>query len=92
LAPAWSNLLGNQPAYGTADFLAGINRNSFSLDLFVDNAFDRRAQLYRYAECPVFSPSASGTPTTLGTPLCGLHPYVGINTPRMVGLRFGQKF
>jgi outer membrane receptor protein involved in Fe transport len=92
LAPAWSNLMGNQPAYAIVDVLAGVTRKNMSLELYVSNAFDRRAQLYRYAECPVFSPVLTGNATTLGTPLCGLHPRVGVNTPRTIGLRFSQKF
>ena len=92
LAPAWADLLGEQPAYGLADFLAGVARGNISLELFVNNAFDRRAQLYRYSECPTFSPALTGDTTTLGTPLCGLHPRVGVNTPRTFGLRFSQRF
>jgi outer membrane receptor protein involved in Fe transport len=92
LAPAWADLLGRQPAYAIADFFAGVDRNKLSLELFVTNAFDRRAQLNRYAECPTFSPFQTGTPTELGTPLCGLHPYVTVNAPRTVGLRFAQRF
>jgi outer membrane receptor protein involved in Fe transport len=92
LAPAWNDLLGVQPSYAIADFMAGFESHGISLELFVQNAFDRRAQLSRYAECPVYSPYQIGTPTQLGTPICGIHPYVGVNTPRTIGLRFGQKF
>jgi outer membrane receptor protein involved in Fe transport len=92
LAPAWNDLLGVQPSYAIADFTAGFESHGISLELFVQNAFDRRAQLSRYAECPVYSPYQIGTPTQLGTPICGIHPYVGVNTPRTIGLRFGQKF
>jgi outer membrane receptor protein involved in Fe transport len=92
LAPEWARLLGDQPAYGIADFLAGVERNNISLELFVNNAFDRRAQLYRYSECPTFSPVLTGDTATLGTPLCGLHPHVGVNAPRTFGLRFSQRF
>ena len=92
LPPAWTDLLGMQPAYAITDFAAGIEAKTLSFELFVANAFDRRAQLYRYSECPVYSPFQTGTPTSLGTPLCGLHPYAGVNTPRTIGLRLSQRF
>ncbi len=92
LTPAEAELVGNQPAYGIADFTAGVTKGNTSVELFINNAFDKRAQLYRFAECPVYSPVLVGTPTSLGTPLCGLKPYVDVNTPRMFGIRFGQTF
>ncbi|TLY64474.1 MAG: TonB-dependent receptor [Gammaproteobacteria bacterium] len=72
LAPSWAALIGNQPAYGIADFFAGVE--------------------HRYSECPTFSPLVQGTPTTIGAALCGSRPHVGINTPRTIGVRFGQRF
>jgi iron complex outermembrane receptor protein len=42
------------------------------------NAFDKRAQLTTFAQC--------------ATAACGSQPYVVVNQPRTVGLKFGQKF
>jgi outer membrane receptor protein involved in Fe transport len=96
LPPAWANLLGNTPAYSLTDVTGGIAKGNFTLELFVNNVFDKEAQLIRYSECPTYSPLSSptfaGTPTTLGTPLCGLRPHVGVATPRTIGIQFGQKF
>jgi len=94
LPPAWATLIGNTPAYSVTDLTGGIEKGNFSLELFVNNVFDQEAQLYRYSECPVYSPVGSfqGTPTTLGSPLCGLRPHVGVATPRTIGIQFGQKF
>jgi iron complex outermembrane recepter protein len=84
--PAWPDLqslerslLGRQPAYGLADFSFGIERAGYSLELFVRNAFDERAQLTRYAKC------APALCASIGT-------YVVPAQPRMVGLRFGQRY
>ena len=84
----WSNLIGNQPAYGIADLLFGLNKGNFAAELYVDNAFDKRAQLYRFVECTMFLPGSAPP----GTPICGLKPFANINTPRTIGVRFGQNF
>jgi len=89
LAPVWSSYLGNQPAYGIANVLGGFSKGSFSAELFVDNLFDKRVELYRFAECTVFVPLNSLFP---GVPICASKPLANINTPRTIGLRFGQKF
>lgn len=82
---SWSDLtladravLGEQRPYAIADFSFGVQRDSYSLELFVNNAFDRRAELYRFAQC------------TTGT--CGERAYLITNQPRTIGIKFGQKF
>jgi len=81
----WSDLVtsdrevfGEQAAYALTDFTFGVEKDNYSLELFVDNAFDRRAELYRYSEC--------------ATAVCGTQPYVVTARPRTVGIKFGQKF
>ncbi|HEU4652857.1 MAG TPA: TonB-dependent receptor [Steroidobacteraceae bacterium] len=82
---SWSDLLradreafGKQHSYTLANVSAGMERDSYSLELFVNNAFDKRAQLTTFAQC--------------ATVACGTQPYVVVNQPRTVGLKFGQKF
>jgi iron complex outermembrane recepter protein len=89
LAPAANALLGTQPAYGLADFAAGFTKGNFMAELFVDNAFDKRAQLTRFAECTIFGGATGFYP---GQPICGSKPLANINQPRTLGLRFGQRF
>lgn len=72
------DMLGEQDAYTIADFSAGIARNNYSFDLYVNNAFDERADLFKYAQCT--------------TGVCGFNPYTVTNQPRTIGLRFSQKF
>ncbi|HVO46324.1 MAG TPA: TonB-dependent receptor [Steroidobacteraceae bacterium] len=71
--------LGREPAYAMADLAAGLEKNSWTAELFVTNAFDKRAILDRYAECDASS--------------CGQIAIYSIPaTPRTVGIRFGQRF
>ncbi len=69
-------LLGRLAAYTTANFSVGADLKSYTFELFVQNAFDTRAQLSRFQEC--------------GS--CYARPYVVTNAPRTIGLRAGAKF
>jgi outer membrane receptor protein involved in Fe transport len=70
--------LGKQPGFNTVDFTLGIENDSWHAELFIENAFDTRADLSTYAECT--------------TQICGNEPYIVPNVPRMIGIKFGQKF
>jgi outer membrane receptor protein involved in Fe transport len=70
--------LGLQRPFTTVDFTAGVETDLWHLDLSIINAFDERADLYRYAECTVQS--------------CSGEPYIATNRPRTIGLRFGMNF
>ncbi|HEX8777362.1 MAG TPA: TonB-dependent receptor [Rhodanobacter sp.] len=82
------SLLGDLPAYNTVDLSAGFQKGSWSLDAYVDNAFDERAVLYKFTEC--------------GVTICGAHGvvpqypngqvYTGVSQPRTFGIRFKQDF
>ena len=78
LLPTENEVLGNSDAYTLVDLSFGIGRDKWGAELFVDNAFDEVARLYRYAEC-----DAS---------ICGGIVYGVTTRPRMIGLRFNQKF
>jgi iron complex outermembrane receptor protein len=78
LLPAENDVLGNSDAYTLVDLSFGFGREKWGAELFVDNAFDEVARLYRYAEC--------------GVSICGGIVYGVTTRPRMVGLRFNQKF
>jgi outer membrane receptor protein involved in Fe transport len=74
-----ASALGEEPAYTTADFSAGIEKDKITAELYVSNAFDKRAILDRYAECDVTS--------------CGqIAIYSLPNQPRTIGVKFGEKF
>jgi iron complex outermembrane receptor protein len=74
-----ASALGTEPEYTTADFSAGLEKDKITAELYVSNAFDKRAVLDRYAECDVTS--------------CGqIAIYSLPNRPRTIGAKFGVKF
>ena len=73
------SLEGQLPAYTTADFSLGTERNGMTIELFLKNAFDSRGNISRYTECTI---SVCGQVATYAVPI----------VPRMIGLKFGQKF
>jgi TonB dependent receptor. len=83
-----SNLLGNLPSYNSVDISAGIQKNSWSVSVYIDNLFDTRAAQYKFTEC--------------GVTICGAHDvvpqypdgqvYTGFSQPRTIGIRFKQDF
>ena len=82
------SLLGDLPAYSSLDLSAGMQKHSWSFNIFVNNVFDKRGAQYKYTEC--------------GVDVCGAHGvvaqypngqvYTGFNQPRTVGVRFKQDF
>jgi outer membrane receptor protein involved in Fe transport len=74
-----ARILGQQPAYAITNLFLGVEKNGLSVELLVKNAFDRRASLYRYANC--------------GTVDCGpVATYEVVAPPRLIGLQLGQRF
>jgi outer membrane receptor protein involved in Fe transport len=71
------SVLGTQAGYAAVDVAAGISRNNWKAELYVKNAFDRRADALRYTGC------AAST--------CTLVNVIPIQ-PRLVGISFGQSF
>ena len=70
------------------DFSAGIAKDNWALDFFVDNAFDKRGQISRFTEC---AEAVCGAPGVVPEYPDG-QVYVVPTHPRMVGVRFSQKF
>ena len=82
---AWSDLvvanrelLGPQDAYTLVDLSGGVAFGDYTFELFVNNVFDKLAEITRYAEC------ANGR--------CGRQTYIVPYQPRTFGVKFGQKF
>ncbi len=71
-------LIGKSQAFTMFDFTTGLERDNWSLELYIKNLFDERGQIGRYAEC---------TPG-----VCGAEPYILTTQPRTAGLTFSQKF
>jgi iron complex outermembrane receptor protein len=83
---AWPDLrlkqrtaLGEESPYGVVDLATGFTQGRSSVELFVNNALDKRGEVTRFAECN----------PTLCAPVAT---YIAVIQPLTVGLRFGQKF
>ena len=71
-------IIGKQDGWSAFDFTAGVERDVWTAEFFVQNLTDERASLYRYAQC--------------AEAVCGGAVYTVPNQPRTLGLRFGRKF
>ena len=71
-------LLGNTKGFVSFDFSGGIKKDTWSLTLFLQNAFDKRGELTKNTFCSI--DFCSGSSRTF------------IIKPQFFGIRFGQKF
>jgi outer membrane receptor protein involved in Fe transport len=71
-------VLGQMPSSTVVDFSTGIGKDSWRLELFVQNAFDERSEVGRFAQCQ--------------EEVCGEQIYVTPQRPRTYGLKFSQEF
>ncbi|HSD18313.1 MAG TPA: TonB-dependent receptor [Thermomonas sp.] len=78
LREAETALLGYLDAYTLTDLSVGWRKDSWSIDVFLKNAFDERAQASRFAQCAALT--------------CGNQPYTVVAQPRTLGIRFSQSF
>jgi outer membrane receptor protein involved in Fe transport len=83
------SLLGDMAAYDTLDLSAGYRSSlGWSIDFYINNVFDKRGQIGKYAEC--------------AEAVCAAHDvvpeypngqvYTVTNMPRLIGVRFSQDF
>jgi iron complex outermembrane recepter protein len=70
-------ILGMLPAYGILDLAAGVHINNFTVEMYCQNAGDKRAQLSRF---------------TNTNPLNDNQVYILPATPRTIGIKFSQRF
>lgn len=71
-----------QPSYTIVNLAAGIDRDTWTFDLFLDNATDERAQLTRWSFNYQIDPyNALVHDTAITT-----------NRPRTIGVRYGRRF
>jgi len=86
VGPRWADLrlvarnaLGEMPSYEITDFTASIEKGGLTTQLYLDNAFDNRGILSRYAECDI---QECGQIAVYDLPV----------PPRTIGLKFSQRF
>ena len=71
-------IIGDIEANTTADLSAGIAKDNYSVELFVQNVGNEDAALYKTAQC--------------AESVCGVQPYGVRPQPRTFGIKFAQKF
>ncbi|WP_164157072.1 TonB-dependent receptor [Sandarakinorhabdus rubra] len=73
-----NNLLGNTPGFVSFDFVAGVKKDKWTFDVFIQNAFDRRGELTRNTFCSIAICSGSTRTFTI--------------RPQFFGMRTGYRF
>ncbi|MEY3069740.1 MAG: hypothetical protein RLZZ456_1439 [Pseudomonadota bacterium] len=81
-------ILGDLPAYTVFDLSAGIRKNNWTLNFYVKNLFDQRAEFNRFTACSEYICGASGYDPDYPNGQI----YTIANQPRTMGLRFSQEF
>ena len=71
-------LFGDTPGFVSFDFLAGLKKDKWTFDLFIQNAFDRRGQLTKNTFCSITFCSGSSRTFTI--------------KPQFFGVRVSQRF
>ncbi|WP_254535768.1 TonB-dependent receptor [Sphingopyxis terrae] len=71
-----ANALGRIRGSTTVDFAIGFDWSKYSFELFLQNAFDERAELSRFSNCGQ----------------CDSRVQILVNTPQTIGARLGAKF
>lgn len=71
-------LMGNLPAFTTADFSVGTGKSNWHVEAYIENAFDERGQLGRTNQC--------------AAAYCYTHYRAYPIKPMNFGVKFGQKF
>jgi iron complex outermembrane receptor protein len=86
VGPRWADLrivardeLGEMPSYVITDFTASVEKGGLTTQLYLNNAFDNRGVLSRYAECDI---EKCGQIAVYDLPV----------QPRTIGLKFSQRF
>ncbi len=89
-----NSILGNLPSHTVFDLSAGIRKDNWTLNLYVKNLFDQRAEFRHYVMCPV-TICGNGTGSSVfpvPAEYANGQVYTVVNTPRTIGIRFSQEF
>ena len=88
LRPAVNAIKGNLPAYTTADISLGIKSETWKIDLFATNLFDKNGIVGTTVQCVE---TTCGTGITATTPTGGAF-YDVVVKPRIIGVKFSRDF
>lgn len=82
-----NTIQGNLAAYTTVDASTGIDFNSWNIELYIRNLFDKRGYLSNSIQCPETVCGDPGGQTDIGGKI-----YYTVAQPRTIGLKMGTKF
>jgi iron complex outermembrane recepter protein len=82
-----NDIYGNLKSYVITDFVTGVERGPWNMQLYVKNLFDARGQISKGIQCVE---TVCGDP--LGQTDIGGKVYTVVTRPRTMGLRVGYKF
>ena len=85
------DILGKMDSYWLTDINLGVERENYSLEFYVRNITDERAEMYRFVQC-LETICGRQDYTAGGGPLLEGDRYTGRNQPRTFGLRWAQRF
>ncbi|MDZ4814269.1 MAG: TonB-dependent receptor [Pseudomonadota bacterium] len=88
LRTAENGILGNLDAYTTVDLSAGLGKDSWKLELYVNNVFDELAEVSKFTQCAEAVCGAAGEVDEYPNGQV----YTITNQPRTLGIRFSQEF
>ncbi|NWG70227.1 MAG: TonB-dependent receptor [Parvularculaceae bacterium] len=80
-------ILGDQPGYASVDLSAGVGKDNWSLEIYADNVFDKRGDIFRFTQCnePICGDEADVTAS-------GGRVYTVPIKPRLIGIKFSNRF
>lgn len=81
-------ILGGLDAYDTVDFSAGVKKNNWTVEFYVNNLFDERAEINRFTQCAEAVCGAAGVVDEYPNGQV----YSVANQPRTFGVKFSQEF
>jgi outer membrane receptor protein involved in Fe transport len=91
-----SSGLGILPSFTTVDFSLGAERDGYTIELFVKNAFDDHGEVTRYTPCTTKICTATNSPYytgwTTGASLPAPAVYAVPIMPRTIGIKVGKRF
>ena len=81
-------IIGDLDAYTTTDLSAGISKNNWSLSVYLNNATDERADIYRFTNCAETVCGAAGVVPEYPNGQV----YTVTDKPRTFGIKWSQEF
>lgn len=80
-------ILGDQPGYASVDLSAGVGKDNWSFEIYADNLFDKRGDIFRFTQCTETICGDESDVTASGGRI-----YTVPIKPRLIGVKFSHRF